>query len=51
MITAHQNEIALYDGEAKGGQHPRVKHFAHGMLPELRHHLHDAQMLGRKLGL
>ena len=51
LIAAQQNAISLYESEAKGGQHPRAKHFARGRLPELRHHLRDAQMLGHKLGI
>lgn len=49
-IKAHQDAIALFESEAKGGQDVRVKRYARGMLPALRHHLHEAETIGHKLG-
>jgi putative membrane protein len=49
-IRAHQDAIALFESEAKGGQDPRVKHYARSLLPTLHHHLHEAEALGKKLG-
>jgi putative membrane protein len=49
-IKSHQDMIALFESEANNGQDPRAKHFARIMLPELHHHLHEAEMIGQKLG-
>lgn len=51
LIKAHQDAIALYESEASGGQDARAKHFARSTLPALRHHLHEAEALGKKLGM
>jgi putative membrane protein len=50
-IKAHQNMIALFEGEANSGQDPRVKHLARSMLPELHHHLRESEAIGKQLGL
>jgi putative membrane protein len=50
-IKTHQDAIALFQSEATGGQDPRAKHLARSMLPELQHHLHMAEAIGKKLGL
>lgn len=51
VVKGHQDMIALFESEAGGGQDPRLKHFAREMLPTLRHHLHEAQTIGQKLGM
>ena len=51
MVKAHQDTIALFESEANGGQDTRVKRFARSMLPELRHHLHMAETIAKKLGM
>lgn len=51
LIKGHQDAIALYESEANGGQDARAKHLARSTLPTLRHHLHEAEALGKKLGL
>jgi putative membrane protein len=50
-IKAHQDAIALYESEANGGQDARAKHLASSTLPALRRHLHEAEALGKKLGM
>ncbi|MBV9552989.1 MAG: DUF4142 domain-containing protein, partial [Alphaproteobacteria bacterium] len=50
MIKAHQDAIALFESEANNGQDARVKHWARSTLPTLRHHLHEAETIGKKLG-
>ncbi|HYM72608.1 MAG TPA: DUF4142 domain-containing protein [Stellaceae bacterium] len=50
VIKSHQDAISLFESEANGGQDPRAKRFAHGMLPTLRRHLHEAEAIGKKLG-
>jgi putative membrane protein len=51
LIKAHQDAIALYESEANGGQDAHAKHLARSTLPTLRHHLHEAEALGKKLGM
>jgi putative membrane protein len=51
VIKAHQDMIALFESEANGGQDARVKHYARSTLPELRHHLHEAETIAHRLGL
>jgi putative membrane protein len=51
VISGHQNMIALFESEASSGQDPRAKRFAREMLPALRHHLHEAETIGHKLGI
>jgi putative membrane protein len=51
VIAAHQNMIALFESEANGGQDTRAKRLARGMLPLLRHHLHEAETIGHRLGV
>lgn len=50
LVKAHQDMIALFESEASGGQDARVKHLAGSLAPELRHHLHEAEAIGQKLG-
>jgi putative membrane protein len=50
VVAGHQNMIALFESETKNGHDPRLKHFARSMLPVLRHHLHEAETIGQKLG-
>jgi putative membrane protein len=51
LIKAHQDAIALYESEANGGQDAHAKHLARSTLPTLRQHLHEAEALGKKLGM
>jgi putative membrane protein len=50
MIKSHQDMIVLFESGANGGQDARVKHYARSVLPELRHHLHEAEAIGHRLG-
>jgi putative membrane protein len=50
-IKAHQDMIALFESEANSGQDPRAKRVARSMLAELHHHLHEAEAIGKKLGM
>lgn len=51
LIKARQDAIALYESEANGGQDAHAKRLASSTLPTLRHHLHEAEALGKKLGM
>ncbi|HTZ35690.1 MAG TPA: DUF4142 domain-containing protein, partial [Stellaceae bacterium] len=51
VIKAHRDMIALFESEANGGGDPRAKRWARGMLPELRHHLREAEAIGHRLGV
>jgi putative membrane protein len=51
LVRGHQDAIALFESEEKGGQDTRAKRLARSMLPELRHHLHLAEILAKKLGV
>lgn len=50
VIKGHQDLIALHESEASGGRDIRAKYFAREVLPMLRFHLKEAEVLGRKLG-
>jgi putative membrane protein len=49
-IAGHQNLIALCESEAANSQSPHLKHFARGLLLELRHHLVEAEALAHRVG-
>jgi putative membrane protein len=51
VIKGHQDMISLFESEANNGQDTRAKHFAREMLPTLRHHLREAETLGRGPGV
>jgi putative membrane protein len=44
-LRDHQQDIALFQREAKSGQDPALKQFAQKTLPVLRQHLQLAQAL------
>jgi putative membrane protein len=49
QVKAHQEAIALFEQEAKGGSDNELKAFAQKQLPGLRNHLKQAQDLQAKL--
>jgi len=50
QVKDHQEDIALFEKEAKGGSDKEIKAFAARQLPTLRAHLKQAQNLQSKLG-
>jgi len=50
QVKDHQEDIALFEKEAKGGSDKEIKAFASRQLPTLRAHLKQAQSLQSKLG-
>jgi len=39
MVAGHERSIALYRAEAKSGEDPDLRQFAHDTLPTIEHHL------------
>lgn len=50
MVTAHQQAVALFEKESKGGKDAEVKAFAQKTLPTLQEHLKMARSINAKLG-
>ena len=50
MATAHQQAVALFAKEAKGGTDPEVKAWAAKTLPTVQEHLKMARALNTKVG-
>jgi putative membrane protein len=44
-VRDHQQDISLFEQEAKSGRDPALKQYAQETLPTLRHHLEMAQTL------
>lgn len=51
LISGHQDAISLFESETTSAQDLHAKQLARTMLPLLRHHMHEAQALGKKLGI
>jgi putative membrane protein len=45
MVADHQKTIQKFTKEASSGQNPRIKTYANTLLPVLKQHLAEAQML------
>lgn len=45
QVRDHQQDIALFEQEAKSGRDPALKQYAQETLPTLRHHLEMARAL------
>jgi len=39
MLAGHERSMALYRAEAKSGEDPDLRQFAHDTLPTIEHHL------------
>ena len=50
QVTAHQQTIQLFEGEAQGGQDAQLKRFARETLPTLRMHLRRAEAIAKRMG-
>lgn len=50
QVQAHQDAVAAFEAEAKDGQVPQLKKFAHDFLPMLQSHLKQAQTISAKIG-
>jgi putative membrane protein len=48
-IKAHQDTVAIFEQEAKGGTDPDLKALAQAVLPMLQHHLQSARDVEQKL--
>ncbi|HEX3863229.1 MAG TPA: DUF4142 domain-containing protein [Stellaceae bacterium] len=50
QVKAHEDTVALFEGEAKDGQDAQLRKFASSSLPMLRSHLKQAQAIAAKIG-
>jgi putative membrane protein len=45
QVSAHKDAVSLFERYAKGGDNPKLKHWAGKTLPALQHHLEMARAL------